>query len=222
MLNVASDPFLRHPLLPDGEVYELIENAQTGDQLARNRLVQHHYRLVWGLAVRYGQAHKVDVADLISKGLEIVDRSITAYDSGRRVPFPSYLTKNVARGLSALAFAEKKGRLPIYRDQVGDGGSWLENVTEEENADQERSLFQKRLVDLMPKFLGKLVNSGYLIEEHAEALRMKYGLDGRYYTNDEIDTHFGMSRGWARVTISRCLSDLSKKLEGMGLEDFLG
>ncbi len=221
MIVTSSDHFLRHPILEDRESYELLASAQAGDGPARNRLIQCNYRLVWSLARRYSLAMSVDEADLISRGLEIVDRSITAYDESIGVPFPSFLTKNVARGLSSLAKAEKIKRMPVDRDQVGDDGSWLENVTEDERADPERRLYQERLVAIMPMFLGKLVGSGYLTPEYAEALSMKYGLNGKYHSNAEIDAHFGRSDGWARVTLSRCLLELGKKLRGKNLDDFL-
>ena len=221
MIVVDSDPFAKHKILPDSEIYELLESAQAGNDPARNRLIQHNYRLVKGLARRYALGLGVDEPDLISKGLEIVDRSITAYDVAQGVPFPSYLNKNVARGLSSLAQAERKKRMPVDRDQVGDDGSWLENITEDEKANQERQLFQKRLVAIMPRFLGGLVASGYLSHEYAEALGMKYGLDGKEHTNAEIDAYFGMANGWARATLSKCLADIRPKLKGKDLEDFL-
>ncbi|MBT3985647.1 sigma-70 family RNA polymerase sigma factor [archaeon] len=222
MITTDQDHFSRHPILPDSEVYSLLTSAQDGDGYARNRLIQCHYKLVKGLARRYALGLGVDEPDLISRGLEIVNRSITAYDGAQGVPFPSYLTKNVARGLSSLAKAERKKRMPVDRDQVGDDGSWLENITEDDSANQEMRLYQERLVAIMPRFLGNLVDSGLLAADYAEALSMRYGLDGKpQHTNAEIDAYFGMSKGWARVTLSRCLSEIGPKLEGKGLDDFL-
>lgn len=177
--------------------------------------------MVYKLAQRYSSAFGVDIDDLFSEGLIITNNCITKYNPEQQIPFGNYLQKNVARGLAGYARREYKRRAHFVQDVVGDDGSWLESITADETSDPEQVMFQVALQEKMPRLLNRFVTNRWLTEELLIALKMKYGVGNRVYTNDEIDRHFGKRSGWARVTLSRALGSLSKKMKGKELEDFL-
>ncbi|HKD74077.1 MAG TPA: sigma-70 family RNA polymerase sigma factor [Ktedonobacterales bacterium] len=81
---------LRHlPLLARSETATLVRHAQSGDIVARNRVVEGHLRLVVYAAKGYAAAH-VPLLDLIQAGNEGLLHAVTKFDPDRGVPFTAY------------------------------------------------------------------------------------------------------------------------------------
>ena len=102
-----------YPPLDPVDVYALAVRARKGDRAARERLIQHHLRLVVSIAKRYLR-HASDPMDLIQAGnlglIEAVDRYDP--DRGALSTFASYWVEKYVR----LQAAQDGPELPLPPD----------------------------------------------------------------------------------------------------------
>jgi RNA polymerase sporulation-specific sigma factor len=79
----------KEPLLDDGEVKELIERSQNGDNDARDLIVQRNMRLVWSVVQRFlNRGYESD--DLFQIGCIGLLKSVDKFDLSYDVKFSTY------------------------------------------------------------------------------------------------------------------------------------
>lgn len=86
--------FGEYPVLPDQEVRNLLVKAQSGDELARQRLVECNLRLVRSITTRF--AHRgVEMDDLFQIGCIGLVKAIDGFDLGFDVRFSTYAVPKI-------------------------------------------------------------------------------------------------------------------------------
>ena len=90
MVNKFSDMNLpRFPLLSDAEVQELLAKAQSGDEAARERIVNCNLRLVFNLIQRFSN-RGYEAEDLFQIGTIGLIKAIDKFDLSYGVKFSTY------------------------------------------------------------------------------------------------------------------------------------
>lgn len=138
-------------LLTAAQEIELAEQAQAGDLISRNRMVEANIRLVISIARRY-TCRSMTLEDLIQEGVFGLVEAIEKFDTTRGYKFSTYATYWVRQGIMrAIEKQDRMIRLPSY----GCNASW-------------------KLHQIEPKLRGKLGR-----EPTVEELAVETGLSRR-------------------------------------------
>ncbi|MBI5470548.1 sigma-70 family RNA polymerase sigma factor [Candidatus Kaiserbacteria bacterium] len=114
-LDVSMRQLLQHAVLPREEQRELVRRwQQDGDEKARDRLVRHYYRFIAKIANRYRNLG-VDMADLISFGVDGLLRAIDRTDLKMNLAVSTYaawwIRQRIVRGIQDES---RTIRIPVY------------------------------------------------------------------------------------------------------------
>jgi RNA polymerase primary sigma factor len=96
---------LRHPLLGAEEEAELLQRAQSGDEDARNRLVECNLRLVLSVARRYMRPG-LSLEDLVQEGAIGLIKAIDHFDTSRGLRFSTYAIHWIRQAIGRAADAQ--------------------------------------------------------------------------------------------------------------------
>ena len=102
----ASDK-LPEPLSKEAEEFYLVM-AQDGDQMAKDKLIEHNLRLVVFLAKKY-EGVKVDLEDLVSIGTIGLIKGINTYSMDKNIKLATYVSRCIDNEI--LMFLRKNKRL---------------------------------------------------------------------------------------------------------------
>lgn len=103
----------RYPVLKADEVVKLVEEAQKGDQDARDKVVKSNLRFVVTIAKQF-QNRGIPLMDLISSGNYGLLKSIDKYDPTRGVAFLSYAIWWIRQSIfNSIYWQAREIRLPM-------------------------------------------------------------------------------------------------------------
>ena len=106
------------PLLTFAEELELSKCIQTGDEAARNRLIEANLRLVIKIAKAYCNKG-VPLMDLIQEGNMGLIRAVEKYDHNRQVRFSTYATWWIRQSITRYLTDRKRTiRLPHRKEEI--------------------------------------------------------------------------------------------------------
>ncbi len=106
----------RTPLLVSREEKELAKRIESGDELARQKLIQANLRLVVSIAKRYvNRSPHLSILDLIQEGNIGLSRAVDKFDYRRGFKFSTYATWWIRQAVSrALADYSRTIRIPVH------------------------------------------------------------------------------------------------------------
>ncbi len=104
------------PLLTQPEEKELAKRSETGDEEARQRLIQANLRLVVSIAKRYAnRSPHLNILDLIQEGSIGLSRAVDKFDYRRGFKFSTYATWWIRQAITrALADQSRTIRIPVH------------------------------------------------------------------------------------------------------------
>ena len=94
LLFVGSTDILPPPLTREEELTFVLK-AQTGDKLARDKLIEHNLRLVVFLAKKY-ESTGYDIEDLVSIGSIGLIKGIKTYKPDKNIKLATYASRCIA------------------------------------------------------------------------------------------------------------------------------
>jgi len=108
----------RHGLIPPDQEYDLIAKAQSGDESARNLMIEGNLRLVINIAKRYRKLG-LPFSDLIAAGNLALFRAIDKFDPSYKCKFSTYATPWVKQGIQrALETEAPRIHIPSYMQEL--------------------------------------------------------------------------------------------------------
>ena len=103
----------RYKILECSEINELIEKAQQGDEIAREKVVNANLRFVVTVAKQF-QNRGLPLMDLISSGNEGLMKAVDKFDTKRGVTFLSYAIWWIRQSIyNSIYWQAKEIRLPM-------------------------------------------------------------------------------------------------------------
>lgn len=103
------------PLLTAEEEIELAKKVETGDLLAKEKMINANLRLVASVAKRYVSHCKVPLLDLIQEGNIGLIRAVEKFDYQRGYKFSTYATWWIKQAITrSIMDVGKTIRIPVY------------------------------------------------------------------------------------------------------------
>lgn len=203
------------PLSEEEEKY-FISKFKSGNEEARNILVERNLRLVAHIVKKYNYTGK-EVDDLISVGTIGLIKAITTFDNDKGTRLATYAARCIENEILMVIRSTKKSKSEVFlQDPIGvdkEGneislmdvlGTDSDTVVEEvESKIQTRKLYSKMSSTL--KGREKMI------------LELRYGLiSGKSKTQREIAQMLGISRSYVSRIEKRALKKLGKELNFEG------
>lgn len=195
------------------EEKECLAKCRSGDEEARNLLIEKNLRLVAYIARKYHVGDK-DMDDLISIGTIGLIKGIDTFDETKNIRLATYAARCIDNELLMMLRAEKKTAKDVYLyDTIGSDkeGNEINLIDVIEHYDEdvvERVTTEghiARLTEFMEQVLSK---------REREILCMRYGLDGqKEKTQREIAVMYQISRSYVSRIEKKALQKLRKCYE---------
>ena len=202
----------KHDILPPPlkgeEERKVIEQAVSGNQKARDTLIEHNLRLVVYVAKRYDNSTNCPLEDLISIGTIGLVKAINTFKADKNIKLATYASRCIENEILMYLRKNNKIRYEISLDEplnidydgnellLGDIVGTDDDLVEQEmmKSDQ-RKLFYEALKDLN--------------EREKEILILRYGLSNQdELTQKDVAKLLGISQSY----ISRLEKKIIKKL----------
>ena len=199
---VGSSDILPEPLSKEEEE-ETLELASFGDEIAKNKLIEHNLRLVVFLAKKYENTN-IDLEDLVSIGTIGLIKGINTYKMGKNIKLATYASRCIDNEILMFLRKNKKRKTEIsFEDSLSydaDGNELhLEDVLGTDS-------------DIVTKELEDKIERKILIEEieklnerDKKIMILRYGLFGNEeVTQKDVADMLGISQSY----ISRIFSNM--------------
>lgn len=202
----------RHDILPPPlkgeEERRVIESACSGDQKAKDKLIEHNLRLVVYVAKRYDNTTNSNLEDLISIGTIGLVKAINTFKADKNIKLATYASRCIENEILMFLRKNNKIRYEISLDEplnidydgnellLGDIVGTDDDLIEQEimHSDQKKSFYQA-------------LQS--LNEREKEILILRYGLQNNdELTQKDVAKLLGISQSY----ISRLEKKIIKKL----------
>jgi len=145
------------PSLTNAEADALHARYLAGDQGAFDTLIMHHLRMVGYMANAFRPGmhdlYRVDVEDIFGYGCRILIEQARRYESGRGVPFKSWMALQLRFRMYAIIRSERRKQLAMIPSDLVDAEPW----PEPENASEE-----------LRQVLETAVSAGAMTQDDAE------------------------------------------------------
>ena len=206
---VGSSDILPEPL-SRMEEEEALELARFGDEIAKNKLIEHNLRLVVFLAKKYENTG-IDLEDLVSIGTIGLIKGINTYKMGKNIKLATYASRCIDNEILMFLRKNKKRKTEIsFEDSLSydaEGNELhLEDVlgTEDDvvTKELENKIEKKLLIEEIEK----------LNERDKKIMILRYGLFGNEeITQKDVADMLGISQSY----ISRIEKKTIKKLQNL-------
>ena len=206
---VGSSDILPEPLSKEEEE-EALELAAFGDEISKNKLIEHNLRLVVFLAKKYEKTN-IDLEDLVSIGTIGLIKGINTYKMGKNIKLATYASRCIDNEILMFLRKNKKRKTEIsFEDSLSydaDGNELhLEDVIGTDG-------------DIVTKELEDKIERKILIEEieklnerDKKIMILRYGLFGNEeVTQKDVADMLGISQSY----ISRIEKKVIKKLKSI-------
>lgn len=208
---IQSGNLFPEPLNAEEEKYYL-EKYKSGDEEARNILIERNLRLVAHVCKKYNGSH-LENDDLISIGTIGLIKGINSFDMDKGVRLATYVSRCIDNEiLMYLRSAKKLGAEVYLNEPIGkdkdDNEITLIDVLEndEKNIEDEIDLKMKvkQLYDKMKHLLKP---------REKNILELRFGLDGaKPKTQNEIAEMMGISRSYVSRIETKAIGKLAKEI----------
>lgn len=206
---LGSTDMLPPPLSKEEEI-EYVEKSMSGDEDARNKLIEHNLRLVVFLAKKYENT-KIDLEDLVSIGTIGLIKGVNTYRLDKNIKLATYASRCIDNEILMYLRKTKRKRTEIsFEDSLSfdaDGNELhLEDVLGTDD-------------DIVTKGLEEELDRSILYQEVSklegrdkEIIEYRYGLNGRReLTQKEVANLMGISQSY----ISRIEKKVIKRLQSI-------
>lgn len=190
-----------------------LERYKSGDEVAKNILIERNLRLVAHIVKKYSNISN-DVDDLISIGTIGLIKGITSFNPEKCTRLATYAARCIDNEILMSIRSGKKQRhetslqAPIGMDQEGNEISLLDILCTEND-----TIFDKVDLDIEVKKLYNNIRVN-LKPREKEILLLRYGLNNqKEKTQREIAEEMGISRSYVSRIEKKALKKLSQELK---------
>ena len=209
---ISSNNLFPEPLSSDEEKIYL-EQLKSGDEEARNILIERNLRLVAHVAKKYSTS-KVDQDDLISIGTIGLIKGIKSFNIEKGARLSTYVSRCIDNEILMHLRATKKLSAEVYLNEpIGkdkdDNVVTLQEVLE----NNERNIEDEVDIKMKIKMLYEKMKS-LLKNREKEILELRFGLGGnKPKTQNEIASMMGISRSYVSRIETKAIGKLGKEFQ---------
>ncbi|MDD5018539.1 MAG: RNA polymerase sporulation sigma factor SigK [Eubacteriales bacterium] len=208
---ISSGKTFPKPLSKEEEA-ECIKKCASGDQTAKNKLVEHNLRLVAHIVKKY-QNSTLSSDDLISIGTIGLIKAVNSFLPKKGTQLATYAAKCIENEVLMALRSSKKIKCevslsdPIGVDKEGNEISLIDILGTREDLVSEQAELRIQTSKLYG-LLGKC-----LTRRERAVIEMRYGLNGmRPQTQREIAKKTGISRSYVSRIESKAIKKLAEEL----------
>ena len=210
LLYICGNEALPDPLSPEEENV-LIEEISNGNEIAKQKLIEHNLRLVVYIAKKFENSG-LEMEDLISIGAIGLIKAVKTYKGDKKIKLATYASRCIENEILMQLRKMSKIKAEVSLDEPlsgdGDGNELLlEDVLYDEKQtlgkDMERSSEQQILWEIINK-LG---------EREKEIMIMRFGLlGGNEKTQKEVADELGISQSYISRIEKKILCKMKKDI----------
>ena len=209
---IQGNPLFPEPLTMEEEkIY--FEKMKSGDEEARNILIEHNLRLVAHISKKYATTN-IDQDDLISIGSIGLIKAINSFDNHKNIKLSTYAARCIDNEILMFIRSNKKTKAEVFlNESIGkdkdDNEITLMDVIEKEEicVDDEIDL-KLKMKELYQKMKEVLKDREFNI------LKLRFGLFGiKPKTQNEIASQLGISRSYVSRIETKAIHKLSEVMK---------
>ena len=207
---ISSNNLFPEPLSAEEE-RKYLELMKTGDEEARNMLIERNLGLVAHVCKKYTTT-KVEPDDLISIGTIGLIKGINSFEASKGVKLATYVARCIDNEILMFLRTTKKLGAEVYlEDPIGkdkdDNTVTLKEVLEND----ERSIDEE--VDLKFKIRKLYKKMKEVLKDREKTIiELRFGLNGKKpKTQQEIAKNMGISRSYVSRIETKAIGKLSKE-----------
>lgn len=206
---VGSTDKLPPPLSKEDELALLIR-LKSGDETARDKLIEHNLRLVVFLAKKYESAG-YDIEDLVSIGSIGLIKGINTYKIDKNIKLATYASRCIANEILMFLRKNKKRKTEIsFEDALNFDSEGNELHLEDILGTEEDIVIKEFESSMDKKMLIAEINK--LDKRDKQIMVLRYGLNNtEEYTQKEVAEMLGISQSY----ISRIEKKVIKNLKNL-------
>lgn len=195
----------------DEQLY--IEKLKTGDEDARNILIEKNLRLVAHVCKKYGNSN-VPQEDLISIGTIGLIKGINSFDPEKGARLSTYVSRCIDNEILMYFRSTKKLSAEVYlNDPIGkdkdDNIVTLQEVLENDERSVEDSVDLKMKIKILYDKMKSILK-----DREKTILELRFGLDGhKPKTQIEIAEQLGISRSYVSRIETKAIHKLAKEFK---------
>ncbi len=212
MLRLNPSSSFPKPLSAEEE-RNALERWKSGDEAARDLLIERNLRLVAHITKKY-YAQCDDTDDLISIGTIGLIKAINTFNADKNVRLATYASRCIENEVLMYLRAVRRRASEVSltealeTDEDGGGISLMDILAQEDDLDEKLYLAETA------KLLRNAINA-VLDKREARVVRLRYGIDGNApKTQRETAAIMGISRSYISRIEKRALEKLREALTG--------
>lgn len=209
---ISNNNIFPEALSPEEERKYIIK-MRSGDDDARNILIEHNLRLVAHVCKKYSNS-KIEQDDLISIGSIGLIKGINTYNPEKSIKLSTYISKCIENEILMHFRSTKKLNNEVYlEDPIGkdkdDNIVTLKDILEND----ERPIDEE--IDLKIKILNLYKQiKDVLKTREKNIIELRFGLNGKKpKTQNEIAKKMGISRSYVSRIESKAINKLAQELK---------
>lgn len=209
---IQSSNLFPEPLTQDEEKIYL-ERMKSGDDEARNILIERNLRLVAHVAKKYASTN-VEQDDLISIGSIGLIKGINSFDLEKNFKLATYVAKCIENEILMYLRSNKKRAYDVYLNEpIGKDKDDNEVTLQEILENNERNIEDE--VDLKFKIKNLYEKMKKILKEREKIIiELRFGLNGKKpRTQKEIAKMMNISRSYVSRIESKAIGKLAKEIK---------
>lgn len=209
---ITNNTLFPEPLSMKEEI-EYIKKFETGDEEARNILIERNLRLVAHIAKKYSSTN-ISKDDLISIGTIGLIKGINSYNSEKGVRLATYVAKCIDNEVLMYLRSIKKIQSEVYLNEpIGkdkdENEIMLIDILENEERTIEEQIDLKMKIKLLYEKMKEI-----LLDREKTILEMRFGLGGKKpKTQNQIAKIMGISRSYVSRIETKAIGKLAKEIK---------
>lgn len=191
-----------------------LEQLKSGDEEARNILIERNLRLVAHVVKKYANT-KVEQDDLISIGTIGLIKGINSFNVEKGSKLSTYVSRCIDNEILMYLRSTKKLNAEVYLNEpIGkdkdDNVVTLQEVLENNDRNIEEEVDLKMKIKKLYKKMGEVLK-----DREKTIIELRFGLDGRKpKTQHEIADMMGISRSYVSRIETKAIGKLGKEFQG--------
>lgn len=190
-----------------------LEQLKSGDEEARNILIERNLRLVAHVVKKYANT-KVEQDDLISIGTIGLIKGINSFNVEKGSKLSTYVSRCIDNEILMYLRSTKKLNAEVYLNEpIGkdkdDNVVTLQEVLENNDRNIEEEVDLKMKIKKLYKKMGEVLK-----DREKTIIELRFGLDGRKpKTQHEIADMMGISRSYVSRIETKAIGKLGKEFQ---------